>query len=99
MKLLGTRIRVEESEHFTRYFPEFEVEEKGLFRTRRCWNAVCDLSPFKFGRAYMVASCLFDDDELHSKGFAEEVLKLQCQYYDKEVKEMTHEVTKKEYYI
>ncbi|MOA18513.1 hypothetical protein D3C78_1388350 [compost metagenome] len=97
MKLIGTRIRVEESEHFTRYFPEFEVEEKGWFRTKRCWSQVGEFSPFEFDRAYMRATV--SGIEPHSKEWAETILHLQNLAYIREDNELQHQLTKKEYYL
>lgn len=99
MNLIGTRIRVEESEHFTRYFPEFEVEEKGWFRTKRCWSSVCDLSPFGFGSAFLSAVVTLGLNKEYTKEFAEFVLIEQRLKRDEGTKENIHQATKKEYYL
>lgn len=101
MKLLGTRIRVEKSEHKTEYFPEYCLEEKtwfGLGKPKQTWFGVSQCSTHKFGEARSMAdSCRHL--QRYSLDWAKVVIDYQAHYWAEYLKEQEHLQTREVTYV
>jgi len=93
-KLVGTRIRVEESEYGTNYWPEYCPEKRKLFGgTKLVWHCVTDMSPYYFGVAYRI--CGYRG----SLKWAQEVIDKATKLREDDIKRKLHDQTKKAKYI
>lgn len=99
MRLAGTRIRVETSEHKTEYFPEYCLEQKPLFgKTRENWYGVTTDSTHKFGEA-MRAVNLLRDCTRYSLKWAKTIIEFQDYYYKEHLAYNEHQNTKQVSYL
>jgi hypothetical protein len=97
MKLVGTRIRVETSEHNTEYFPEYCLEEKSLFgKTKEVWCGVSQDSTHMFGEAcrYVNRSYL-----RYTEDWAKGIVDVQAMYWEEKNKGQLHEESKQTTYL
>ncbi len=101
-KLVGTRIRKEESKHKTEYFPEYCLEKKTWFgKVKQEWYGVSDMSSHYFGEAYraVCASITVDKPEWQSLLWAQMVIDYQVHYYKECLDYREHEEKKQTTYI
>ena len=98
-KLIGTRIRKDESKHRTVYFPEYCLEEKTWFgKVKRQWYGVSSMSCHNFGEAYRgVRAC--NEYSYFSLEFAQAIIDYQAAYSKKFQEIIDHEETKQTTYI
>lgn len=98
-KLIGTRIRKEESSHKTEYFPEYCLEKKTWYgKVKQEWYGVSDMSSHYFGDAYRA---VYLDQNIGSDSFmfAQKVIDHQAAYSKKAQEVVDHEETKQTTYI
>lgn len=91
MKLVGTRIRVEKSEHKTEYFPEYCLEEKtwfGLGKPKHNWYGVTTYSSHKFGEARRAVAASVP---IYSEEWAKQIIDYQAYYWEQHLKEQAHQ--------
>jgi len=98
-KLVGTRIRVEKSEHKTDYFPEYCLEEKNWFgKVKQNWYGVSDLSTHKFGearRSVNISSGFY----MYSEDWAKAIIDTQDYYWEDYLRTEEHQQTKEITYV
>jgi len=98
-KLIGTRIRKEESSHRTEYFPEYCLEKKTWCgKVKQEWYGVSDMSSHYFGDAYR--SVYLDvNTRTGSLTFAQKIIEYQAAYSKQFQEIIDHEDTKQTTYI
>lgn len=102
MKLVGTRIRVEKSEHKTEYFPEYCLEEKtwfGLGKPKLTWYGTNWDAPFKFGLAERAVDFQPDSPQHYTLKWAQMIIDYQASYWADYQKEQSHEENKEITYV
>lgn len=100
MKLVGTRIRVEKSEHKTEYFPEYCLEENtwfGLGKVKRGWYGVTRHSTHKFCEARIMAEIQLIGR--YSEEWAKKIIDYQAHYWEEYLKEQDHQDKKEITYV
>lgn len=100
MKLVGTRIRVEKSEHKEEYFPEYCLEyhpwyKFGFGKPKQEWYGVSSESSHYFGEARRSVKFLYPYELL----WARAIIDKQVSIMDKSSKEHHHDSTKQTSYI
>lgn len=98
MKLIGTRIRVEESKHKTEYFPEYCLEYRTWYgKVKQEWYAADNMSSHKFGAAWTYANR--GQYTRYSLSWAKLIIDTQAFYYKEHLEFNEHQNTKETSYI
>ena len=97
MKLVGTRIRVETSEHKTEHFPEYCLEEKSLFgKLKENWYGTSPDSTHNFGDAWLHVG---RTKERYTLEWAKLVIDTQATLYKEHLEYNEHQNTKQISYV
>lgn len=102
MKLVGTRIRIEVSEHKTEYFPEYCLEWKPWYgKSRQQWYGVDSNSSHHFGLALITARIDVGslDQSNRTLEWAQKVIDYQEIHHKQHLEDNEHENTKKVSYV
>ena len=99
MKLIDTRIRVEESSLKTEYFPEYLLESKTWYgKVKQEWFGVdSSTNSHKFGEACIHANN--SPDPQYSLAWAKLVIDTQAYYYKQHLEFNEHQNTKEISYV
>ena len=99
MKLVGTRIRVETSEHKTEYFPEYCLERKTWYgKIKQDWCGVHSQSSHLFGDARRTVD-LQKDCTRYTLKWAKQIIDYQSYYYKEHLNYNEHQNTKQISYV